>query len=347
MKRQKKTLIRFTWILGVLILFSFVANKANAQEEIQQELYRKDSLIKRVGKQNIDTSYSWEWNQDSMRWELYGRKIQFYRQNRNLLAALNQRWKPNEKEFVNHERSIKSYNNKNKVVESLEQRWDSTRNNWVNLKLRTYTYDRLGKRSEVLYQEWKRAVGRWVNTTRYLIDYNRLGERSNIVIKAYNPDQDSWYNHQRYLFQYDDGFGPPDAAIVEGWNTSAQEWQKKGKYNMAYNFRGQKTMESRATWNQSIKDYINGIRYLISYKKSKKTSEILQHWDYGSNEWSNQKQLKFKYNEEGELKEELTYRWNSDNQDWLLKRRLRYTMKEPDLDNLQQEGEEMQTEAEQ
>jgi len=343
--RYRNLWIRFIWILGLIFMFSVITNRVTGQEEIQQELYKKDSLIQRVGKQNIDTSYTWEWNQDSSRWDLFGRKIEFFKQNQKLLASLNQRWKPNKSEFVNHERSIKNYNNKNKVVESLQQEWDSTRNNWVNLKLQTYTYDRLGKKSEVLYQEWKRAVGRWVNTTRYLIDYNRLGDKSNIVIKAYDPQQDRWYNHQRYLFQYDDGFGPPDASIVQGWNRSAQEWQKTGKYAMNYNFRGQKTMESRATWNQSIEEYINGIRYLINYDKRKKSSEILQHWDYGSKEWNNRKQMKFIYNNEGELKEELTYRWNNNDQQWLLKRRLRYTMKEPEAETLQVKGEE-QTQSE-
>ena len=338
--KYQNLLTHYIWILGVFLLFSGVTNKVTGQEEIQKELYTKGSLIQRVGKQNIDTSYSWEWNKDSSRWDLFGRKIEFYKKNQKLLASLNQRWKPDKNEFVNYERNIKNYNNKNKVVESLQQEWDSTRNAWVNLKLQTYTYDRLGKKSEVLYQEWRKAIGRWVNTTRYLIDYNRLGERSNIVIRAYEPEEDSWYNHQRYLFQYDDGFGPPDAAIVQKWNRSAREWQKEGKYDMNYNFRGQKTMESRATWNQSIEEYINGIRYTIEYDKRKKTSEILQHWDYGSKEWNNRKQFKFKYDEEGELKEELTYSWNNNNNQWLLKRRLRYTMKKPEAEKLQATGEE-------
>jgi hypothetical protein len=329
---------KFSVLIGFFFFFVLTFQQLVAQEDIEQEVYKKDSLIKRVGKENIDTSYTWEWNQDSSRWELFGRKLDFLKQNQALLASLNQRWKPQEGKFANHKRTIKSYNNKNKVVETLHQQWDSTRNDWYNLELKTITYDRLGKRSEILYQEWKRAVGRWVNTSRYLIDYNRLGEKSNIEIKAYDPDSDTWYNHQRYLFQYEDGFGPPDAAIVENWNRSKQQWTKRGRYEMDYNFRGQKTMESRATWNRSVKDYINGIRYLFNYDKKKKTAEILQHWNYGTKEWNNAKRKKFTYDEEGELKEEYTYRWNNNDQEWLLKERLKYSMRKPDTED-QKESE--------
>ncbi|MFP4620801.1 MAG: hypothetical protein ACLFM7_05785 [Bacteroidales bacterium] len=343
MNKQLKIRKGSAGMLVLFILFSLLTGKVNAQEEIDEELYNKDSLIQMVGKQNIDTSYTWEWNQDSSRWDFHGRNIEFYKGPQNLLASHEQRWQPEDKEFANHKRSIKSYNDKNKVVEDLEQEWDSTSNDWVNLELRTITYDRLGNRSEILYQEWKRALGKWVNTTRYLIEYNRMGEKSNIVIRAYDPEEDRWYNHQRYLFEYEDGFGPPDASIVEGWNRAKQDWEEKGRYNMEYNFRGQKTMESRATWNQSIKDYINGIRYLIDYDKKKKTSETLQHWDLSSDKWNNRKQWEFKYDEDGELKEELTYQWDKKNQQWSLQRRLRYSM-EPDPEQLKAEIEESQQE---
>jgi len=330
MLTYKKILKYLTGFTTVIVLFTLTTSTITAQEEIDEEIYRKDSLIKRVGMENIDTSYTWEWDQDSSEWNLFGRNLKFFKQNQKLLAELNQRWNPAKYEFINHQRTIKSYNSIEKPVEVLEQEWDTTRNDWVNLQLRTMTYDDQGNKSEVLYQEWKKAVGRWVNTNRYLIAYNRMGERSNIVIKAYEPEADRWYNHQRYLFQYD-GSRYPHAAIVEGWNRNAQEWQKKGRYEMKHNYRGQKTMESRATWNESLEDYIKGIRYLIDYEKRKKSSEILQHYDYTANEWNNRRQVKLKYNDEGELKEELTYQWNNNDQEWSLKRRMRYSMKEPEL----------------
>ena len=91
-------------------------------------------------------------------------------------------------------------------------------------------------------------------------------------------------------------------------------------------------MESRATWNQSIKEYMNGIRYLTDYGKKKKTREILQHWDYANKSWNNKKKHRFKYNQEGDLREELTYRWDNEDQQWLLKQRLKYSINKPGLE---------------
>ncbi len=302
-----------------------------AQEDIEEQLYRRDSLIERIGKENVDTSYTYEWNQDSSRWDLFGRDLEFYRANQNLVAVLEQKWYPQKFTFQNHKRTIKSYDESGNVVESLRQSWDTTRHEWVNLRLKTITYDQQGNKSEVLHQQWRRAVGRWISTTRYLIEYNRQGEKSNIVIRSYQPETDSWSNYQRYLFRYDEGFGPPDEALVQHWNKRQKEWQKQGLYSMSYNMRGKKTVESRATWNESLSEWINGLRYEFSYKKDLKTDQILKRWDYGTKRWYNATRKRFKYNDKDELKEELTYRWNSEMDQWELKNRLLYSQKKPEI----------------
>ncbi len=320
-----------TLVFGLIVaLVHFSTLQATAQQEIQEELYQRDSLIERVGQNNIDTSYTYKWHEDSSRWELYGRDLEFYRANQKLLAVLKQKWQPQQMSYINEERTIKSYGREGKVVESLNQTWDGTQQEWVNLKLKTITYDGMGNKSEILHQEWKRAVGRWISTTRYLIDYNRMGEKSNVVIRTYHSPTDQWQNHQRFLFRYYDGYGHPDEALVQSWNSERETWQKQGLYNMAYNFRGQKTSESRATWNTSLSKWINGIRYHFKYDKDHKIAQILQRWDYGSKQWYNAIRKRFKYNEKNKLQEELTYQWDQVNDKWVLENRLLYSRKKPE-----------------
>lgn len=330
-------------LIGVLIITHLPVSTVNAQEKIEEELFRKDSLIKRIGRENIDTSYTYQWNNDSSRWEFYGRDIRFYRANQKLLANLKQQWQPEDQQYLNTKRTIKSYNERGKVVESLKQEWDTVSNDWINLELKTITYDNLGEKSEILYQQWKLTVGRWVNTKRYLIAYNRRGEKSNIVIKKYHPEIDSWSNYQRYLFRYDDGLGPPDQALVQQWDSQSDQWDRQGLYSMHYNFRGQKTIEERATWNESLRRWINGLRYEFSYKKGLKTSEILQRWDYGTRQWYNTMRKKYRYNENKNLKEELTYRWNQEGKEWVIKNRLRFSQKKPEVDVKPGKGESDQS----
>lgn len=321
----------FVWMSLLVTLLLFLPFGLKAQQDIQEELFQRDSLINKIGKQNIDTSYIYQWNEDSSRWDLFGRDLEFYRENQKLLAVLEQRWQPDKLDFINNKRTIKSYGNKGQVVESLHQNWDSVRQEWVNLRLKTITYDARGNKSEILHQEWRRAVGRWVSTTRYLIEYNRMGEKSNIVIRSYNSGTDDWINYQRYLFRYNDGFGPPNEALVQNWNRATKQWEKQGLYSMRYNFRGQKTMESRATWNEGLSEWINGLRYRFSYQKKNKTGQILQRWDYSTKQWYNAEQKKFKYDEEDELKEELTFSWNDSIDQWELKNRLLYSQKKPEI----------------
>ncbi|HKL38071.1 MAG TPA: hypothetical protein VJ876_04190 [Bacteroidales bacterium] len=314
----------------VSFLVLFVSLSANAQEKIEEKLFQRDSLIQRVGLENIDTSYTYEWNKDSSRWELFGRDLEFYRANQKLLARLEQKWQPGQLQYTNSSRTIKSYDEKGQVVESLNQRWDTSRQDWVNLELKTITYDDAGNKSEILYQEWRKAVGRWISATRYLIDYNRKGERSNIMIRRYKPETDSWANYQRYIFRYKNGYGHPDEALVQRWDLQSDQWEKQGLYTMRYNFRGKKTFESRATWNESLRKWINGIRYRFNYKKNLKVAQVMQRWDYGTRKWYNAVQKRFKYDENEELKEELTFRWNKDTEQWVLKNRLLYSRKKPE-----------------
>ena len=89
---------------------------AQVEQDIQEELYRKDSLINRVSKHNIDTLYHWQWNKDSADWELTGRDLKFFSHDRKLLANIQQDWMPTKGKWVNYQRTVKNYQN-GKVVE--------------------------------------------------------------------------------------------------------------------------------------------------------------------------------------------------------------------------------------
>jgi hypothetical protein len=317
--------------LAISLFFMVLAGNFSAfsQVKITRKIPSQDSLVRLVGRDNIDTTYSFRWQEDSNRWETHKRNLHFYNDQQKLLTLIHQDWKDGE--WVNAERSIKSYDDKGKLIETLDQEWNRNLKDWVNLQLRTITYDRWGQKSEILYQQWRKALGEWFSTVRYLIEYNRNGEESNVLIKTYSPEEDAWYNHQRYLFYYEDGFGHPDEVLVEQWDKKQRDWRKRGKYWLSHNYRGMKTLEIQATWNEYNNDWMKGLKYEYEYDKNLLIQKTEYRWDFKDKSWNNALRKEMRYNEEEEVQEEFVYRWNKEEKQWILVDHFFYDIEKPDV----------------
>jgi len=302
----------------------------DAQIDEMQSFPNTDSLLRRVGQENVDTTFSFEWNNDSNRWEVYGRDLLFYNQKYKLFTRIEQRWIEDQDIWRNAEREIREYGEgkRGKLHQRLHQFWNEEAQGWINLELKTYLYNAQGEKSEILYQQWRKSLGEWISTVRYFLEYSREGDNISILVRTYSSEQDKWLNYQRYLFEYDSNYSPPSEAVIESWNHETQSWRRSGKYSMTYNFRGKKTMEMRATWNDSQKEWIKGVRFLFTYDKKLKTEELEQRWDFQNRQWQNAIRHTYTYNEDDKLKSENTYRWNNSQQEWMLVRRMLYR---PDL----------------
>ena len=328
MKTQKNISNRKRRNTIFLLLSSFVlalfANMSYSQE-ISSHIKSTDDFFETANINEVDTNYTYKWNEDSNRWEMYNREIKFYKQNQNLLATLNQRYQTDKGTWTNYDRSLKSYSQQNNLIENLSQQWDDLSDRWVNLQLKTISYDKSGNKSEILYHQWRKAAGKWFSTVRYLMEYNDFGEKHKILIKKYNPSTDTWSNYSRYVFKYDDNMGPPDVALVEVWNSYDETWENRGKYTMDYDVRGNKTKERRATWNESLTQWINGMQLKRSYNKNLLMSEIEQRWDFRLQSWNNAIKYNFMYDEEGELSKMIEKRWKGDSAQWVEKNRFLYS----------------------
>jgi hypothetical protein len=322
---MKKVAFIRVFLFGFLPLLSLmtISDSLHAQIDEKRTFPTPDSLMRKVGEENVDTSYSFQWNKDSNQWEIHGRDLLFYNQKHKLFTRINQRW--HNSVWMNVEREIKEYNDNGEVHQILHQSWNEAAGTWVNLELKTYLYNAQGEKSEILYQQWRKALGEWISTVRYLFEYNRDGDNISILIRTYSSSKDDWLNFQRYLFSYSSSYGPPNEAIVQNWDRTEKDWVNTGRYYMAYNFRGNKIRETRSTWIKSRKEWVNGVRFLFDYDRRLKKSKTEQHWNTQTNEWNNAVKYKYYYDEEGELKEEDKFRWNRDDKKWVLVRKVRYS----------------------
>ena len=177
----------------------------------------------------------------------------------------------------------------------------------------------------MLYHEWRQALEKWISTVRYLITYNRNGDESNVLIKTFDPARNQWNKSLRYSFTYEDGLSDPSETLVERWNPFAEKWENRGKYLLSYDFRGNRTKEVHVTWNEAMRQWINGIEYSRKYSKNLLLSEMQRRWDYREKEWTNAILDVFNYDENGDLTKLVEKRWNADSSQWIVKNQYLYS----------------------
>ena len=308
----------------VSIAMTLATTNNTSAQTIKNHMLKADEIINKADIHKVDTNYTFKWNKDSARYELFSRELKYFNGGNNEIAVINQR-KTGDNGWQYYDRIVKSYNEKGQLIESLKQKWSNQINEWVNLQIKTISYTDFGEKSEVLYHEWRQAVERWISTTRYLITYNLRNEENNIMIQTYNPSTDSWNKHLRYSFIYENYFSKPDATLVEEWDDFSQTWKNRGKYLIDYDFYGNRVEETHVNWNLSLEQWVNALHYKRKYSKKQLMSEILQRYNYQNNKWNNAVKNEFEYDNSGDLVRSTEEEWNRDSMQWVVKEKYLYS----------------------
>lgn len=300
-----KTINKLTIGLA-LSLLTLVSAYAQPKSEILEDNKTK------INWQGADTLYTFQFNEATSSWIFFQREIRNFDAKQNPTENFVQVWE-NQK-WQNYLKVNYSYNELGDEIEEITQQWDESSMNWLNAQLRTTTYTGKNK-EEVLFQQWKKPTGEWFNVMKYLVKYNNNGDKNAIVIKLFNGVTNNWDNHKQFLMKFDNPFGPPSEVISESWATN--EWRTTGKYDILYNWRGQKTNETRYTWNSSSKRWLEGLMYEMVYDRSGNQIEhIEKKYDNSNKNWMNFNRFTAIYNDKDYMTEKIEYQWNRSTQQW-------------------------------
>ena len=313
------------WII-LMFLTGILSTGLWKPAEAQPQNIKPDNLIQESFKNYnyIDTSYMFKFNEQTEKWGLHGRTLKYLGSKENPLLELNQFYDSEGATWKNDLRTIKSYDERGQEIQTLKQNWNDNFKDWTHVTLKTITYEGR-KKSEILYQEWMKPAGQWINSTLYLIDYNDEGNEDMVVIKTYSVSTKTWNAETRYSLDYPAGFGKPDVAYVEKWLPAQKSWKRTGRYLLKHDFRGNKIMESRSTWNDIHDKWVHGLKFLMEYDKELIKKEIQQRWNFKQEQWINAKRNLYDYSEEGELKVETEQTWDEMANDWKTTIKLMYS----------------------
>lgn len=302
-----------------LVLAAFMAINVNAQPKSEIP----DDNTPKMNWQEADTLYTFEFDNQSNTWIYFQREIRRFNEKNIPTENFVQVWNKTNQSWSNYLRVNYTYDDRGNEVEEITQEWDNSSNNWVNAQLRTTTYKGRQK-EEILFQQWKKPTEEWYNMMKYLIKYNVNGDKNTVIISLYNGVTKNWDNYKKFLMEFDNPYGPPSTIIAESW--SSNDWKTEGKYEILYNGRGNKTLETRYTYNQTNRTWLEGIMLEMQYdRKGNQTAYIEKKYDFGNKQWINFNKFNAFYNEDGYMTEKTEFIWNRTTSQWDEKGKYKFT----------------------
>ncbi len=300
-----------------LVLSAFMVINTNAQPKSEIP----DDNKPKMNWSGADTLYTFQFNSNSNTWTFFQREIRRFDNAQNPTENFVQIWES--QNWKNYLRVNYTYDDKGNEIEQITQEWDPSSNNWVNAQLRTTTYKGRHK-EEVLFQQWQKPTNEWYNIMKYLIKYNENGDKNTVSIKLYNGVTKNWDNHKRFLMEFENPYSPPSVVIAESWATN--EWKTEGKYEIEYNWRGDRTIERRYTYNHGQNSWLEGVMFEMFYdKEGNQTEYVEKKYDYNNQNWVNFNKFSALYNTEGYMTEKTEYIWNRGTNQWEVKGQYKFT----------------------
>ena len=301
-------------VLGTIITFT---SNAQPKSEIPEDNQS------RINWADADTLYTFQLDQQTNKWIFFQREIRRFNDKNLPTENYVQEWDKNSGSWTNYLRVNYTYDSYGNEIEEIKQAWDKAFDNWVNAELKTTTYK--GKRKEeILFQQWKKPSNEWFNVMKYLLQYNENGIENTITIKLYNGISKTWDNHKRFLMEFENIFLPPSTVVAESWKY--EHWETNGKYEIQYNGRGYKTLETRYTWNKSNNEWYEGIQKEMMYdKKGNQIEYIESKFNFTDKNWIKFNRNTAAYNELGYMLEKTEYVWNRDTKQWEIAGQYKFT----------------------
>jgi len=300
-----------------LVLSAFMVLNTNAQPKSEIP----DDNKPKMNWSGADTLYTFQFNSNTNSWTFFQREIRRFDNKQNPTENFVQVWQG--QMWNNYLRVNYTYDVKGNEIEKITQEWDASTSNWVNAQLRTTTYKGRHK-EEVLFQQWKKPTNEWYNIMKYLIKYTDNGDKNTIAIMLYNGVTRNWDKYKRFSMEFENPYSPPSTVVSSSW--VANEWKTEGKYAIEYNWRGDKTRETRYTYNHGQRLWLEGIMLEMVYdKEGNQTGFIEKKFDYTNKGWVNFNKFEAIYNTEGYMTEKTEYMWDRGTNQWNIKGQYKFT----------------------
>lgn len=244
-------------------------------------------------------------------------------------------------------RTVYSYNVNGNLDKKIWFIWDTQMNDWTMIKGHTYTYDPTRNLTNTYTFKWNSVTKRWENCSWELYFRNQNSSQIIKTIHKWDPENNIWFPCKCEECYYNAN-GNPTEFIFYDWDSKSCEWIKKERENWTYNERGNLTENKCSVWDNETNCWITRKCDVFTYDTNENlTEELNMSLEPETNTWAynyikfiyngnttiteqinilwnpgtdmylkSYKRVDYTYDLEGNITEEMIYRWDSEINEW-------------------------------
>jgi len=202
-------------------------------------------------------------------------------------------WDQQLHEFSGGSRTLYQFNAQGMTTEMLQQVLDTASQDWIPGTRNTYSYDTSQNLSSNLMESWNKVSQKYVNAYLWGYAYDSYEFLTGLLEFSWDADSSEWVNVSRTTYT-NNGFGDPITIVFENWNPADSNWILVSMYTNSYSPQGYKL------------------------------NQLLQLYDYGTQEWKNYYLTYWTYYATGNDKARTGKFWNANLSQWIQNSYLTY-----------------------
>ena len=144
--------------------------------------------------------------------------------------------------------------------------WDELNNEWVNYEKTDYFFDA----NSVYYGSdmytWDIDSNDWINYVHSENTYDDYGNRDSSFSLIWNQELQRWDKSHLFVYDYDDNGN--QLSFIWWKGDENNQWVRDNKREYSYNPDGTKSIETYASWDEAIEDWVFGAQTEYYYNYS-------------------------------------------------------------------------------
>lgn len=287
--------------------FNFGANSGLRyfpKDDIIKTNYLRDSTYVFLSDSEIDSD-----------WNLRDKFIYSYDNQGRVLESVHSKLSDSV-EWINESRLRNTYSDDQFLISQEEDSWEPKAGKWSSSLLRTYSYNVLGLEDLIITEKYFENL--WQLDSKVEYSYNSAYDITEEVAYSRNYDEQYWEAVSRYLYTYFENENIQQ-EIYQLWDDSVNKWVNQASKQYKYNNSNKLISTTKSNWDSNNKDWVDlSVISLLYNEKGQILSSNQMHYSAGINNGVPIQSQESKYDNNGNIGQEINSVWNSDSESWNL-----------------------------
>ncbi len=195
-------------------------------------------------------------------------------------------------QWMNIDKIKYEYNTDLKLSLKIYYTWDEENDKWIDYQKYDYTYDTDNNQYSAIHLSWDTSSSQYINLYKYEYYLNNDGYTTSYIYYDYDGTSSEWVRDRKREYEYDT-YGNVSSDAIFYWSTNLNQWIGTSKYTYEWDEFGNNTLKAIYTW-------------------------------YDTDIWVEKNYKETTYNEYNNPDQSITYKWDSDTEDWINSKMITY-----------------------